>query len=117
VPRGFKSGGKGVLLLFEGYDELPTSLQQNDSMFRNITQNSYEFDEITVMVTSRHWASEPFLFDPGARSVSQHIEILGFTTEDYISSMLRDEPTPLQDMKEYLCHSRIQDQQKNTIIH
>jgi hypothetical protein len=101
-----KSGGKGVLLLFEGYDELPASLQQDGSLFRNIIQNGCEFDEGTVVVTSRHWASEPFLFpysNPSARAVSQHIEILGFTTrniEDYISSMLCDEL--LRDMKEYL---------------
>jgi hypothetical protein len=101
-----KSGGKGVLLLFEGYDELPASLRQDGSLFRNIIQNGCEFDEGTVMVTSRHWASEPFLFpysNPSARAVSQHIEILGFTTrniEDYISSMLCDEL--LRDMKEYL---------------
>jgi hypothetical protein len=97
-----KSGGKGVLLLFEGYDELPASLQQDGSLFRNIIQNGCEFDEGTVMVTSRHWASQPFLL-PSAREVSQHIEILGFTTrnvEDYISSMLCDEL--LRDMKEYL---------------
>jgi hypothetical protein len=94
----------GVMLLFEGYDELPASLRQEGSLFRNIIHGR-EFIKGTVMVTSRHWASQPFLFPHGNRAVSQHIEILGFTTkniEDYISSMLRDEPALLQDMKEYL---------------
>jgi hypothetical protein len=105
VSEVYKRGGKDVLLLFEGYDELPASLRQHGSLFTNIIQSGYEFDEGTVLVTSRHWASEPFLFNAGARSVSQHIEILGFTTkniEDYISSMLHDEHALLQDMKEYL---------------
>jgi hypothetical protein len=108
VKEVYKRGGRGVLLLFEGYDELPASLRQDGSLFKNIIQDGYKFDEGTVIVTSRHWASEPFLLphsNAGARAVSKHIEILGFTTEnieDYISSMLHDEPALLQDMKEYL---------------
>ena len=89
------------MILFEGYDELPASLREEGSVFRNIIQNGDQFEEGTVVVTSRHWASEPFLRPDGARPVSRHIEILGFTTENIDSYILSNEPTLVQDMKEY----------------
>lgn len=98
-----KTGGQGVLVLFEGYDELPASLQ---ALYRKLIQDNRELDEGTVLVTSRPWASEAFLLPCGdSRPVDQHIKILGFTTEnieDYLSSMLHDEPALLEDMKQYL---------------
>ena len=101
-----KSGGKGVLLLLEGYDELPASLREEGSLFRNIIKGDL-FDEGTVMVTSRHWASEPFLFPHynTKRPVTKHIEILGFNREniqDYLSFMLKEEPSLLVDITRYL---------------
>ena len=101
-----KTGGQGVLIIFEGYDEIPASLREHDSLYRNLIQGSAEFDEGTVLVTSRPWASGPFLLPYGnSRPVEQHIEILGFTAEnieEYISSMLHDDPDLLKDMKQYL---------------
>ena len=101
-----KTGGKGVLLLLEGYDELPASLREEGSLFRNVIKGDL-FDEGTVVVTSRHWASEPFLFPhyDTNRPVSKHIEILGFNRgniQDYISFMLKDEPSLLLDVTRYL---------------
>ena len=83
VDEVTKTGGKGVLLLLEGYDELPSSLQAKGSLFRQVI-NGYHFCEGTLLVTSRHWASEPFLLPnyTTERPVSQHIEILGFTREN-----------------------------------
>ena len=106
VDEVTKTGGKGVLLLLEGYDELPSSLQAKESLFRQVI-NGYQFCEGTVVVTSRHWASEPFLLPNSTteRPVSQHIEILGFTREnidEYLSNMLLDEPSLFADMKQYL---------------
>ena len=73
-----KTGGQGVLIIFEGYDELPASLREHDSLYRNLIQGGAEFDEGTVLVTSRPWASEPFLLPHGnSRPVEQHVEILG----------------------------------------
>ena len=100
------TGGKGVLLLLEGYDELPAPLREEGSLFRNVI-NGDLFDEGTVVVTSRHWASEPFLLPhyETNRPVSKHIEILGFNREniqDYISFMLKEEPSLLLDVTRYL---------------
>ena len=100
-----KSGGKGVLLLLEGYDELPTSLRDEASLVRQVI-NGDQFDAGTVLVTSRHWASQPFLLPSNtSRPVSQHIEILGFTGENinnYFSSILEEEPSLLIDFQQYL---------------
>ena len=109
-----KTGGKGVLLLFEGYDELPEKLRtENDdlpnSIFLNVITGS-ELPEATVLITSRPWASE-FLHWPCKRHVSQHIEILGFT-KDNIQSYLRyavpNDPSLLADLKKYIsCYPHI----------
>ena len=101
-----KTGGKGVLLLLEGYDELPASLREEGSVFRNVIKGDL-FDEGTVVVTSRHWASEPFLlpYYDTKRPVSKHIEILGFNRDniqDYLSLMLKKETSLLQDLTQYL---------------
>ena len=45
-------GGKGVLLLFEGYDELPEELRSESSVFLDVTTGR-ELPEATVLVTSR----------------------------------------------------------------
>lgn len=101
-----KTSGKGVLLLLEGYDELPDSLREDDSLFRNIIKG-YEFIEGTVLLTSRPWASQPFLLPhyETNRPLSKRIEILGFTRGDigdYLSCMLKNDPSLLQNIRQYL---------------
>ena len=122
-----KTGGKGILLLLEGYDELPAPLREEESLFRNVIKGDL-FDEGTVVVTSRHWASEPFLlpYYDTKRPVSKHIEILGFNRDningylslmlkekddskhigdnkkDDLSSMPKKKPSPLDDIIDYL---------------
>jgi hypothetical protein len=96
-----KTGGEGVLLLLDGYDEL----QDEDSLFAKVI-NGDQLDAGTVLLTSRHWASESLLLPRDTnRPVSQHVEIRGFTAEDvgdYISSVLKNEPMVLKDLKQYL---------------
>ena len=101
-----KTGGKGVLLLLEGYDELPASLREEGSLFRNVIKGDL-FDEGTIVVTSRHWASKPFLLPHynTKRPVSKHIEILGFNNkniEDYLLLALKENSSLLHDLKQYL---------------
>ena len=101
-----KTGGKGVLLLLEGYDELPACLQEEGSLFRNVIKGIF-LDEGTLVVTSRHWAIEPFLLPHynTKRPVSRHIEILGFNDkniEDYLILASKEDPSLLHDLKQYL---------------
>ena len=97
------TGGKGVLLLFEGYDELPEELRAKCSIFLEVITGR-ELPEATVLVTSRPWASE-LLHKECKRHISQHVEILGFTQENiqsYIQSTITNDLSLLTDLKKYI---------------
>ena len=81
------SEGKGVLLLFEGYDELPEKLCTEDSVFLDIITRR-KLPEVTVLITSRPCASE-FLHRECKKHISQHVEILGFTKANNLSYIER----------------------------
>ena len=104
-----RTGGKGVLLLFEGYDELPEKLRSESSVFLNVITGR-ELPEATVLITSRPWASE-FLHQEYKGCISQHIEILGFTKDNiqsYLESTIPDDPSLLADLKKYIsCYPHI----------
>lgn len=72
--------GKGVLLLFEGLDELPLSVLSEDSFLLEILQATC-LPGITTLVTSRPWAVQGLL-DKCNNQVSRRVEILGFTKGD-----------------------------------
>ena len=101
--------GKGVFLLFEGYDELPEELRTESSVFLDVITGR-ELPEATVLITSRPWASE-FLHWGCKRHISQHIEILGFTKaniQSYLESTIPNDPSLLADLKKYIsCYPHI----------
>ena len=103
------TGGKGVLLLFEGYDELPEKLRKKRSVFLDVITGR-ELPEATVLITSRPWASE-FLHRECKDHISQHIEILGFTKDNiqsYLESTIPADPSLLADLKKYIsCYPHI----------
>ena len=104
-----RTGGKGVLLLLEGYDELPEKLRTESSIFLDVITEE-KLPEATVLITSRPWASE-FLHRECKRHISQHIEILGFTKDNiqsYLESTIPDDPSLLADLKKYIsCYPHI----------
>ena len=104
-----RTWGKGVLLLFEGYDELPEKLRKKRSVFLDVITGE-ELPEATVLITSRPWASE-FLHRECKDHISQHIEILGFTKDNiqsYLESTIPDDPSLLADLKKYIsCYPHI----------
>ena len=94
-------GGKGVLLLFEGLDELPSSLLAEDSLLLEILQG-FSLPEVTLVVTSRPWAVQTLIEKCGDQ-ISRRVEILGFTKEDisrYVSNAFSEEGK--KDIVEYL---------------
>ena len=98
-----RTGGKGVLLLFEGYDELPEELRTKNSIFLDVIKGE-ELPEATVLITSRSWASE-FLHRECKDHISQHIEILGFTKgniQSYLESTTANDPSLLTGLKKYI---------------
>ena len=104
-----KTWGKGVLLLFEGYDELPEELRTESSVFLDVITGR-QLPEATVLITTRPWASE-FLHQECKGCISQHIEILGFTKDNiqsYLESTIPDDPSLLADLKKYIsCYPHI----------
>ena len=95
--------GKGLLLLLEGFDELPANLHLEDSLFMRII-TGVELPEATVMITSRPSASG-LLLATCRNDISQHIEIIGFTPEDvqcYITTAFEDNPSLQCGLREYL---------------
>ena len=84
--------GKSVLLLFEGYDELPRKLQTQQSIFLDILHKDF-LPHATILITSRPTATR-FLHWKFKSEISQHIEILGFTKGDivsYVHDAIQDE--------------------------
>ena len=97
------TGGNGVLLLFEGYDELPEELRSEKSVFLNVITGR-ELPQTTVLITSRPWATE-FLHRECKEHISQHIEILGFTKnniQSYLETAIPNDPSLLADLQKYI---------------
>ena len=92
--------GMNVLLILEGYDELPNECRQS-SLFLELI-NGQQLPFATLLITSRPWATCDVRKKFGHR-IFQHIEVLGFTKEQitaYIRSAL-SEPEAL-DLEECL---------------
>ena len=94
--------GRSVLLLFEGYDELPRKLQTQQSIFLDILHKDF-LPHATILITSRPTATE-FLHWKFKSEISQHIEILGFAQDDivsYVHDAIQDEQVR-RDFFQYL---------------
>ena len=97
------TGGRGVLLLFEGYDELPAKLRTSDSIFLHVI-TGHKLPEATVLVTSRPSASG-HLYIECRNFIDQHVEILGFTQKDIQLYFVRNiESSLLQGLQQYLTY-------------
>ena len=99
------TGGRGVLLLFEGYDELPAKLRTGNSIFLDVIKG-HELPTATILVTSRPSASGP-LYEECRDFIAQHVEILGFTDENiqsYLVSTTSHNPSLLEGLQQYLTY-------------
>ena len=97
------TGGRGVLMLFEGYDELPAKLRTSSSIFLEVIKGR-KLPAATILITSRPSASGP-LYEDCRDYITQHIEILGFThenVESYLESTIGHNPSLLQGLQQYL---------------
>ena len=100
--------GESVLLLYEGYDELPATFQSEQSIFLEIL-NRECLPEATVLITSRPCATE-FLQDEFKENIDQHIEILGFTKADvqsYIQSTVNTQSLQTEFSQYLKCYPHI----------
>ena len=108
-----KTGGKGVLLLFEGYDELPQKLCTKRSVILDVITGK-KLPEATVLITSRPWATE-LLHRKHEERISQHFKIMGFTKHSiqlYLESVTSNDPHLAGLMKYISCYPCI-----NSLMH
>ena len=97
-----KNQGESVLLVLDGYDELPEDLQQ-DSMIAELVSGEH-LPKAGVLITSRPSACDKLTDKCRQRDEDfQHIEVLGFT-KDKIDAYIEDnvDPKRLKQLKQYL---------------
>ena len=70
-----ETSGKGMLVIFDGFDELSLTERSKKSLFLDVIKGKV-LSECAVVVTSRPYASRSV---QELQSVNRHIEILGFT--------------------------------------
>ena len=88
------SGGEGVALLLEAWDELEEETRKKSSIFLNLIQ-SRVLPKATVIITSRPWATQNM---HSGGNIDQHIEIVStaniqfsrILTGDKVRSDIRD---------------------------
>ena len=94
------TSGKGVTLVFDGYDEYPERLRNNSYLSDVINHKVLELHSCNIIITSRPSASACL-----HNYIDLRVEILGFTKEhrkSYIVHALKDNPNAIQDLLEYL---------------
>ena len=74
--------GKGLLIIFDGWDELSTEHRQSSLAASIICRE--QLDQCAVIVTSRSYASSSLL---KIYSISRHVQVIGFS-EDEISTVI-----------------------------
>jgi len=79
-----KTSGAGVLLIFDGFDELSEEERMDRSLFLDVIKGEV-LSQCSVLVTSRPYASESLQC---LHSVC-HVEVLGFTTWEIYESIAR----------------------------
>ena len=97
-----KNQGESVLLVLDGYDELPKDVQQ-DSMIAELVSGEH-LPKAGVLITSRPSACDNLTDKCCQRDEDfQHIEVLGFT-KDKIDAYIEDnvDPKQLKPLKQYL---------------
>ena len=74
--------GKGLLIIFDGWDELSTEHRQSSLVARIICRE--QLDQCAVIVTSRSYASSSLL---NMATISRHVQVIGFT-ENELSTVI-----------------------------
>ena len=85
-----KTSGAGVLLIFDGFDELSEEERMERSLFLDIIKGEV-LSQCSVLVSSRPYASESLQC---LHSVSRRVEVLGFTEKqinECVKNTIKDE--------------------------
>ena len=95
-----KRNGEGLLIIFDGWDELSEQLRQS-SLAANIIHRKL-LDQCSLIVTSRSYASSSLL---KMDTLSRHVQVIGFSEEEVstvIIQTLQKDPKLAQQIIEYL---------------
>ena len=96
----FESGGKDLVFLFDGFDELPEQLQQSGLIVKIL--NRWVLPHCGMVVSSRPHASAIL-----RRQATTRVEILGFTEkerEHYIKQAFKGQPQKVEELLLYIDH-------------
>ena len=77
-----KKNGEGLLIIFDGWDELSTKHRKSSLVASIICRE--QLDQCAVIVTSRSYASSSLL---DMTTISRHVQVIGFS-EDEISTVI-----------------------------
>ena len=77
--------GDGVLIIFDGFDELSSYERSEESLFFDISKGKI-LHQCAVAITSRPYASRSLQVLP---SINRHIEVLGFTDEQVEACIMK----------------------------
>uniref|UniRef100_A0A1X7TRH3 NACHT domain-containing protein n=1 Tax=Amphimedon queenslandica TaxID=400682 RepID=A0A1X7TRH3_AMPQE len=78
VPEWFEErDGEGLLIIFDGWDELSERLRQSSLAASIICKG--KLDQCSVIVTSRSYASSSLL---KMDTISRHVQVIGFSKEE-----------------------------------
>ena len=77
-----KRNGEGLLIIFDGWDELSTEHRKSSLVASIICRK--QLDQCAVIVTSRSYASSSLL---DMTTISRHVQVIGFS-EDEISTVI-----------------------------
>ena len=85
-----KRNGEGLLILFDGWDELSTEQRQSSLVASIICRE--KLDQCAVIVTSRSYASSSLL---DMTTISRHVQVIGFSKNEIstviIQTLLKDQ--------------------------
>ena len=80
-----KRNGEGLLIIFDGWDELSEELRQSSFAASIICKD--ELDQCSVIVTSRSYASSSLL--EIMSNLSRHVQVIGFSKDEISTVIIR----------------------------
>ena len=96
VEQIWHADGKGLLIIFDGWDELSPKLQQS-SLVASIIRGE-KIVECSVIVTSRSYATPSLI---GMCTIDKHIHVIGFSEKEIprvIIEKLQEDPKLAQEL-------------------
>ena len=105
-----KRNGEGLLIIFDGWDELSEQLRQSSLAASIICKE--KLDQCSVIVTSRSYASSLLL---KMDTLSRHVQVIGFSKEEISTVIIQtlQQDTKLAQTIQYLYSQSIPDSESD----